>query len=180
MFRLGIWTENRETSLFLGARFPRLPSDSNTTEEPFQRIWYYFYGDAFEAVESDITITKVTEYEELPDIITDRMSVLEAGATGLYKLQLTYKPEKVVTKAKDGPDAFSMPESSHAAQLFRSLVECETLTTLTLYFDHDYAPVDAVNQLKDRLKYEKDVKPSVEYHNKNGKIVIQYGKQVSA
>ena len=176
MIRLGTLTENRETSLFLCARFPRLASDSNPSGEPFQRLWLNFYGDAFETFESDFVIAKVNEYKELPDKLTDRESVINALETGLYKLQLTYKPGKVVTKAVDGPDAFSMPESSHSAQLFRSLVECEMPTTLTLYFDHDPAPgdlvIDLMNKLRDRLQYEKDAEPSVEYRNKKGKIVL--------
>ena len=171
MLRLGKLIENRETSLFLRARFPRFASDG----EPFQRIGLHFYGDAFETFEGDIVMTKVNELEELPELLMDRVSVLNAAETNLYKLQLTYKPEKVVTKAKDGPDTFSMPESSRPYELFRSLVECETPRILTLYFEPEregYDAVQAVNEIRDRLKYEKDVMPSVEYRNKYGKIVL--------
>ena len=171
MLSLGKLVENRETSLFLRARFPRFASDG----EPFSRIGFHFYGDAFETFESDIVMTKVNGLEELPDLLMDHNSVLNAAETNLYKLQLTYKPEKVVTKAKDGPDTFSMPESSRPYQLFKSLIECETPTTLTLYFKPDregHDAVHAVNGIRARLKYEKDVMPSVEYRNKYGKIVL--------
>ena len=71
-------TENRETSLILCARFPRFGSDNDATVEEFQRIWFHFYGDASETLESDFVITRVNEYEELPDILTDRVSVIDA------------------------------------------------------------------------------------------------------
>ena len=100
------------------------------------------------------------------------MSVLKAIiGKNLYKLQLTYEPQKVVTKAKDDPDEFSMPESLHAATLFRSLVKCESLTTITLYFCATGEDIDALNDIRDRLKQEKDNKPFNEYRDKNGKIV---------
>ena len=76
----------------------------------------------------------------------------------------------MVTKAKDDPDEFSMPESSHAAGLFRSLVKCESLTTITLYFCASGEDIDALNDIRERLKYEKDVTPFNEYRDKRGKI----------
>ena len=117
-------------------------------------------------------ITAVNEYEELPDILTDHEPVLFAVGKGLHKLQLTYKPEKVVTKGKDDPDDFLMAESSHAAELFKYLVEGETPKTLTIYFRAVPGDLWTLNAIRDRLKYEKDVKPFVEYCNKNGKIVL--------
>ena len=156
----------------LGARFPRFGSDNDATVEEFQRIWFHLNGDAFETFESDFVITEVNEYKELPDILTDRMSVLKAIGHNLHKLQLTYKPDKVVTKGKDDPDDFLMPESSQAAQLFRYLVEGDTPKTLTLYLIADPATLYTLNAIRDRLEQEMIVKPSVEYRNKNGKIVL--------
>ena len=165
-------TQNRETSIALHACFPKFASRNNAAREQFQRIGFYFYGNAFKSFKSDFEITYVTELSDLHEILADRVSVLKAiiGKT-LYKLQMTYKPQKVVTKAKDDPDAFSMPESSHAARLFRYLVECETLTTITLYFCATHEDIDALNDIRDRLKQEKDIKPFNEYRDKNGKIV---------
>ena len=117
-------------------------------------------------------ITEVNEVEELPHILTARGSVLEAVGNNLHKLQLTYKPEKVVTKGKDDPDDFLKPGVSWSAEMFRYLVEGETPKTLTLYFIADPATLHALNAIRDRLEYEMIVKPSVEYRNKNGKIVL--------
>ncbi|KAK0514239.1 hypothetical protein JMJ35_002856 [Cladonia borealis] len=171
LIQLNRLTENRETSLSLCAHFPRF---RYATEEQFQRrIWFQFYGDAFENFESDFVITKVNGYKELPDVLTYHISVVCALGKDLHKLQWTYKPEKVVTKAKDDPYDFLIPESSYEAQLFRDLVEGETPKTLTLYFLADPATLHALNAIRDRLEYEMIVKPSVEYRNKNGKIVRQ-------
>ena len=172
MIQLKRWTENRETCLILVARFPRFGSDNDATVEEFQRIWFHFYGDSFETFESDFVITEVDEHKELPDILTDCVSVHNAIGRNLHKLQLTYKPDKVVTKAKDDPDDFLMPESSHAAGLFRYLVEGKATRSLTLYFLANPATLYTLNAIRDRLEYEMIVKPSVEYRNKNGKIVL--------
>ena len=132
---------------------------------------FYFYGNAFQSFEHDFEITFVTELSDLHKILADRVSVLKAIiGKNLYKLQMTYKPQEVVTKAKDDPDAFSMPESSHAARLFRYLVERESPTTITLYFCATYEDVDALNYIRYRLRQEKDIKPFNEYRNKNGNI----------
>lgn len=132
---------------------------------------FYFYGNAFRMLESDFEITFVTELGDLHEILADRVSMLKAMiGKNLYKLQLTYKPQKVVTKAIDNPDEFSMPESSHAAGLFRYLVKCESLTTITLYFCATGEDIDALHDIRERLKYEKDLMIFNEYRSKRGNI----------
>ena len=63
-----------------------------------------------------------------------------------------------------------MPESSHAAGLFRHIVKCESLKTITLYFCATGEDIDALNDIRERLKYEKDLTPFNEYRDKSGKI----------
>ena len=172
IIQLGSLIQNRETSLALHAAFLKFASGNNPGREQFQRMVFYFYGNAFRTLESDFEITFVTELGDLHEILADRVSVLKAIiGKNLYKLQLTYKPQKVVTKAKDAPDEFSTPESSHAARLFRYLVKCESLTTITLYFCATGEDIDALHDIRERLKYEKDVTPFNEYRDEKGKIV---------
>ena len=159
--------ENREVSLSLMARFPT-PAFPNGDQ--YQRIWLYFYGDAFENVDNDFVITPVNELHEIPDPLKHDPSVLQLIGTGLHKLQLTYQPEKVVTKAKDDPDAFHLVESSIPAGLFRGLVERGEPTTLSLYFRARTVQVEALHALKVRLRDEKDFRPFEEYRDKNGEI----------
>lgn len=51
-----------------------------------------------------------------------------------------------------------MPESSHAAHLFKSLVEREGPTTLDVYARIILENVKALHAIRDRLGQEKDVK----------------------
>ncbi len=169
MIHVGVLNENREASLSLRAQFPKDPSAEN-----FQRVWFYFYGDAFQNLESDFMITPVNELHEIPDPLKAHESVVSLAGIGLHKLQLTYEPEKVVTKAKDDPDEF-LAESSLPAYLFRSLVDREGPMTLSLYFRANPIQVEALDALKERLRVEKDVRPFEEYRDKNGliRLVIQ-------
>ena len=167
MFHLGILNENREVSLFLMARFPA-PASPNGDQ--FRRIWLTFYGDAFEDVNNDFVITPVNELHEIPDCLRHDYSVLQLIGASLHKLQLTYQPEKVVTKAKDDPDTFHSVESSIPAGLFRGLKERGEVTTLSLYFRARPVQVEALYALKVRLRDEKDFRPFEEYRDKNGEI----------
>ena len=167
MFHMGIFNENREVSLYLMARFPA-PASPNG--EQFRRIWLTFYGDAFEDVNKDFVITPVNELHEIADPLKHDTSVLQLAGTVLHKLQLTYQPEKVVTKAKDDPDTFHLVESSIPVGLFKGLKERGEATTLTLYFRASTAQVEALHALKVRLRDEKDFKPFNEYRDKNGEI----------
>ena len=165
-------TQNRETSIALRACFPKFASSNTATTEQFHRVGFHFYGNAFQSFESDFEINSVTELSDLHEMLAERVSVLKAmTGKNLYKLQMTYKPQEVITKAKDDPDVFSMRETSHAARLFSYLVECETPTTITLYFCATHEDIDALVDIRDRLKQEKDIKPFNEYRDKNGKIV---------
>ena len=76
----------------------------------------------------------------------------------------------MVTKGKDDPDDFLTPGVSWSAEMFRYLVEGETPKTLTLYFIADPATLHALNAIRDRLEYEQDVKPSVDYRNKTARL----------
>ena len=96
--------------------------------------------------------------------------MVELIGTGLHKLQLTYQPENVVTKAKDKPDAFHLVKSSFPAGLFRGLVERGEATIPGLYFWAKPAQVEALGALKERLRVEKDFRPFEEYRDKNGGI----------
>ena len=164
---MGILNENREVSLFLMARFPTPDFPSG---DQFQRFWLNFYGDAFVDVNNDFVITPVNELHEIADPLRDDTSVLQLTGAGLHKLQLTFQPKKVVTKAKDDPERFHLVESSIAAGLFRSLVERREATTLSLYFRARTVQVEALHALKVRLRDEKDFKPFKEYRDKNDEI----------
>ncbi len=163
--------ENRETSLSLLARFPKAASGNNPMNKEFQRVRFNFYGDAFETFKSDFVISEVKELKELPSILADRKSVLSGVAQDLHKIHLKYQPEKVVTKAKNDPESFAMPESSDLAHLFKSLVERGGPMTLDLYARITPGGVEALHAVRDRLEKEKDVQPFNEYRDKNGKIV---------
>ena len=167
MVHLGVLNENREVSLSLTARFPTSASPSG---DQFQRMWLNFYGDAFEDVDKDFVITPVNELHEIADPLRNHLTVFQLVGTELHKLQLTYKPEKVVTKGKDNPDAFNLAASSFPAALFRGLVGRDEATTLSLYFRAKPAHVEALYTLKERLRNEKDFRPFEEYRDKNGQI----------
>ena len=96
--------------------------------------------------------------------------MVELIGTELHKLQLTYQPKKVVTKAKDNPDKFHLVKGLFPAGLFRGLVERGEATTLSLYFRAKPAQVEALGALKERLRVEKDFRPFEEYRDKNGEI----------
>lgn len=90
----------------------------------------------------------------------------------MHKLQLTYKPEKVVTKAKNDPESFAMPESSHAAHLFQSLVEREGPTTLDVYARITPENMKALHAIRDCLEQEKDVKPFNKYRDEKRQYYV--------
>ena len=168
MIQMGVLNENREVSLFLRAHFPKL--DGGPGSDKFQRMGLYFYGDAFRKFDSDFVITPVNNPEEISGLLSDRESVTDAMGKDLHKLCLTYQPDKVVTKAKDDPEEFAMPESSRPAGIFKSLVERKGPVTLILYFRARSAQIDALHALKGRLQDEQDFVPFKEYRDKNGNI----------
>ena len=166
-------TENRETYLYLHARFPRSPADDHPNSQKFQYMGFRFYGDAFQSFDRDFLLTPVTEADKLPVILKDDQLIIAAMAEkgDVHKLDLTYQPNKVVTRSKDDPDGFSKPESSYAARLLRHLVEGETPKTLTLCFRAQGNRLKDLNDLKDRLEHERDILPFQEYRNSKGQIV---------
>ena len=166
-------TENRETYLYVVGRFPRSPTESRPSPQQFQYMGFRFYGDSFHSFDRDFLLTPITEAEKLPDILKDDQPMIAAMAEkgDLYKLDLTYQPKKVVTRFKDDPEEFSMPESSYPAQLLRHLVEGETPKTLTLCFRAKAPRIRDLNDIRDRLKHERDILPFQEYRNSKGQIV---------
>ena len=177
--------ENRETSLSLLARFPKASTPYNPMMEKFHRIWFNFYGDAFENFERDFVISKVMDVSELPSMLTKLESVVKDVGRNLHKIQLRYQPEKVVTKHKNDLDwldpaanqgadavfAFELPASRSPAALFRSLVEGKDPMNLDVYAQLKPTAVEALHEIKNRLEQEKGVAPFNEYRDKNGKIV---------
>ena len=162
-------TENYETYLCVQGRFP-----SSKNAQQFQYMGFRFYGDAFQSFDRDFLLTRVTEVEKLPDILKgDTQAITGITEKGdLCKLELTFQPDKVVTKDKDDPEEFSMSESSHAAKLLRDLVEGEGPKTLTLCFRANDTRLRDLEDLKDRLLHEQTVLPFQEYRDSNGKIVL--------
>ena len=185
VIRFGRLHENRETSLFLLARFPKTALGNNPMSEEFHRIWLNFYGDAFENFERDFVISQVMDVSELPSTLTKLESVVKAVGRNLYKIQLRYQPEKVVTKHKNdldwsdpaanrGADAvfrFELPASRNLAALFRSLVKGKDPMTLDVYTQLKPWAVESLHEIKNRLEQEKGVAPFNEYRDKNGNIV---------
>ena len=135
---------------------------------------FRFYGDAFQSFDRDFLLTQITEAEKLPDILKgDTQAVTAMTEKGdLCKLELTYQPDKVVTKDKDDAEEFTMPESSHAAQLIRCPVEGEGPKKLTLCFRANEARFRDLKDLRDRLLHEQTVLPFQEYRDSKGKIVL--------
>ena len=72
---MGILNENREVSLSLMAGFPT-PAYPNGAQ--YQRIWLFFYGDAFLTVDNAFVITPVNEIHEIPDHLRHDDSVLHS------------------------------------------------------------------------------------------------------
>ena len=167
-------TENYESHLYVQARFPRSPSESSLNPQQFQYMGFRFYGDAFQSFDRDFLLTQITDTANLPDILKADTSVVEMieQKGGIFKLELTYQPDKVITRSKDDPEEFSMPESSHSAQLLRGLVETEGPKTLTLCFRANEKKIEALNNLKDRLMHEQDIMPFQQYRGAKGEIML--------
>ena len=168
-------TENHETYLNVLARFPssRSPPENRPDVKQFQYMGFRFYGDAFQSFDRDFVVTPITEAEKLPDILKgDTQTVAAMVEKGdLHKLELTYQPDRVVTRDKDDPEMFSNPESHHAAKLLRYLVEGEKTKTLTIFFRAGAPRLGYLDGLRNRLLHEQKILPFQEYRDSNGKIV---------
>ena len=167
-------TENYESYLHVLARFPRSMSESRPDPQQFQYMGFRFYGDAFQSFDRDFLLTQITDTANLPDILkadTSMVEVIERKGD-IFKLELTYQPDKVITRSKDDPEEFSMPESIHSAQLLRSLVGTKGPRILALYFRAHDKKIEALKNLKDRLMYEQYIMPFQEYRDTKGQIVL--------
>ena len=65
-----------------------------------------------------------------------------------------------------------MPESSHAAHLFQSLVEREGPTTLDVYARITPENMKALHAIRDCLEQEKDVKPFNKYRDEKRQYYV--------
>lgn len=131
---MGVLNENREVSLFLRALFPKIPSTNDPSGDKSHFMGLNFYGDAFQNVDNDFVITPVYDFHTMPAPLKYHETAISLLGTNLYKLQLIYQPEKVVTKGKDDPLAFSPSSCSWPANAFRGLVRHGDPKTLNLYF----------------------------------------------
>ena len=118
-------TKNYESYLYLLARFPTSPSESRLDPQQSQYMGFSFDGDAFQSFNRELLLVRVPE--------ADRSAVEATEHKGsIFKLELTYQPDKVTTRSKDNSEEFSMPKSSYGAQLLSYLVEIGGPRTLTL------------------------------------------------
>ena len=112
----------------------QIPLTESPRSPQFQYLGFCSDGDAFQSFNPDFLLARVPEAEKLPNTLKADTSAVEVTEhkDSIFKLELTYQPDKVIIRSKADREEFSMPKSSYAAQLLSYLIAIEGPRTLTL------------------------------------------------